>query len=102
MRSPRRLQWLWVALLLLAQEAGVVHLTLHAARSLADVQGTSHSLPSDCPECAQFSANGAALAPTVPLLSVAAVRREVVPAPTAAVARETFRLYRSRAPPVSI
>jgi len=99
----KRLRPLLLALaLLLSQQAGIVHLTGHAAQRLreqpAPAQGENH----DCAQCVLYAALGAA-----PLATQATPAFLPVRAPQAIAfdytraAQRAATAYRSRAPPLS-
>jgi len=89
-----------VLLLLFTQEAGIVHLTLHATERRGDPQTTSHSDGNLCAKCSQYSANGAGLAPNKLVLESTAIAVERVVAPAFVQGwRRSFVAYRGRAPP---
>lgn len=103
LRLFRRLRPVLLALaLLLSQQAGIVHLTGHAAQRLreqpAPVQGENH----DCAQCVLYAALGAAPLASPPALASPPLHasQAIAPVATRAVARALVS-YRSRAPPVS-
>ncbi|MFM2288391.1 MAG: hypothetical protein RL684_1534 [Pseudomonadota bacterium] len=97
----RRIRPLLLALaLLLSQQAGIAHLTGHAAQRLREqpvpAQGENH----DCTQCVLYAALGAA--PLSALVAPAVVPAGVPQAIEFPLARTVARAalaYRSRAPP---
>jgi hypothetical protein len=99
----RRLRPLMLALaLLLSQQAGIAHLTGHAAQRLreqpAPVQGENH----DCAQCVLYAALGAApLAAHATPACLPAHAPQAIEFPPARIVQRALTAYRSRAPPLS-